>query len=81
MAVIEKKENNKLVLEVDNGDLEKINSVMEKWNFVDIQSMLRFMVSLLLITERNVLYIDKNKLPEGRIPADHLIKQPEQKNG
>ncbi|MDR1926874.1 MAG: hypothetical protein LBQ13_04340 [Endomicrobium sp.] len=75
MAVKEIKQEDKLVLELDNGDLEKFKETIKKWNFIDSQSLLRFAISLMLKTERNVLYIDINNKPEGRIPADHLIKQ------
>jgi len=68
-------EKEKLCLEIDNGELYSIKEVIKKWNFKDIQSFLRFSVSLLLKTERPVLYIDINGSPEGRIPAKHLLKE------
>jgi hypothetical protein len=67
-------EKEKLCLEIDNGKLYSIKEVIKKWNFKDIQSFLRFSVSLLLKTERSVLYIDVNGTPERRIPAKHLLK-------
>lgn len=32
MAVQSKKEDNKLILELDNGDLREFDKVMDKWN-------------------------------------------------
>jgi hypothetical protein len=74
MAVKELIEDNKLVLELDNGDLKKFQEVLGRWNFIDSQSLIRFVISLMLLTQRNILYIDINKLPEGRVPASHLLK-------
>ncbi|MDR2437252.1 MAG: hypothetical protein LBD17_04200 [Endomicrobium sp.] len=73
MTVKETKKDNKLVLELDNGDLEKLNNVISRWKFKDTQSFLRFAVSLMLKTNREVLYIDVNGQPEGRVPAPHLL--------
>jgi hypothetical protein len=77
MAVreIPTEEKEKLRLEIDNGELYSIKEVIKKWNFKDIQSFLRFSISLLLKTERTLLYIDVNGSPEGRIPAKHLLKE------
>jgi len=76
MAVreIPTEEKEKLRLEIDNGELYSIKEVIKKWNFKDIQSFLRFSISLLLKTERTLLYIDVNGSPEGRIPVKHLLK-------
>ena len=46
-----------LSLEIDNGDLAKLNEVMEKWNFKDYQSFLRFVISIMLVTEDKFLSI------------------------
>jgi hypothetical protein len=81
MAVIGNKKNNSLSLEIDNGDLQKLDEVINKWKFVDYQSFMRFTVSIMLKTERNILYIDVNNHPQGIIPADHLIKKEIQNAG
>jgi hypothetical protein len=35
----------------------------------------------MLKTERNVLYIDVNGIPKGKIPVQHLLKTSESKDG
>lgn len=75
MAVISTKKDNKLVLEIDNGDLTKMEEVLRKWNFKDEQSFLRFSVSILLETEGKSLWIKANGEPTSVIPAQHSLKE------
>lgn len=80
MAVKEITGNEELTLKLDNGDYEKFKEVLDKWKFKDSQSFLRFAISVMLLTERNVLYIDKDGFPEGKVPAEHLIKKEDVSN-
>lgn len=74
MAVISKEVGNKLILEIDNGDSEKLSIALEKWNFKDIQSYWRFCLSVLIETENNGLWIESNGIPERIMPAKHSLK-------
>lgn len=74
MAVRSRDENNKCIWEIDNGDLEKLRECMNKWSFLDEQSMLRFAVSLLLKAEGGEVTIKINGEPQRIAPADELLK-------
>lgn len=75
MAVSAKKSNQKLTLEIDNGDLLKIEEVIKKWSFKNEQAFLRFAVSLLIETEDKDLWIKSNGEPTRVEPADHSIEK------
>ncbi len=75
MAVSDRRKDTKLILEIDNGDLTKIDKVVEMWKFKDIQSFVRFTVSLLLETEDKELWIKHKGVPVRVEPADHSIKE------
>lgn len=68
------KENNKLILEFDNGDLEKIEQTMKKWNFKDYQSFTRFAVSTLLLVEDNNLSIKLDGMVKNIVPPANFRK-------
>lgn len=74
MAVISKEIDNKLILEIDNGDKTKLEEIMESWNFKDIQSFWRFSLSILLATEDKGLWIQANGQPRKIAPDDSLLK-------
>lgn len=50
-------------LRFTNGDVEKFNQVMAKYNFVDAQALIRFAVSIMLVAEDKVIKIKQ----EGNI--------------
>lgn len=72
------KENGRINLEVNQGDLTKMEQVLEEWNFKDIQSFWRFSISILLQTEEKKLWIQENGTPILIAPAKHSLKE---KNG
>lgn len=74
MAVLSKEVDNKLILEIDNGDSEKLSIALEKWNIKDIQSYWRFCLSVLIETENNGLWIESNGVPVRIMPAKHSLK-------
>lgn len=74
MSVKSKKYKDKLTLEIDNGDLLKMEEVLRRWNFKDEQSFWRFSISLLLQTEDKALWIKSNGSPIAIAPATHSIK-------
>lgn len=67
-------EDNKLTIEIDNGDLEKLNQCLESWNFKDHQSLLRFSMSVLLLAENQDLWIRTDNDVEKIIPAKDYLK-------
>lgn len=78
MSVLTKtieEEPRKISLEIDNGDLEAITDVMEKYNFKDEESMIRFILFVLLKSENNTVYIDEGEKKVSLTPAAHLLKQ------
>jgi len=74
MSVKSRVENDKLILELDNGDKTKMQEVLKRWNFKDEQSFLRFSVSLLLETEDKALWMKTNGETVSIAPAKHSIK-------
>ena len=74
MAVIPNRKDGKLFLEIDNGDLDKMEEVLTKWNFKDEQSFWRFSLSILIETEDKALWIKTNGEPTPVAPARHSIK-------
>lgn len=74
MSVQTKEAENKLILELDNGDKTKIEEALKKWNFKDMQSLLRFSVSVLLETEDKALWIKSNGESTLIAPAKHSIR-------
>ena len=75
MAVITiHKTSKELTLKIDNGDLTKMEEVLKRWNFKDIQSFWRFSIRVLLETEDKGLWIKSNGSLIPIAPADHSIK-------
>lgn len=73
MAVVSTKEKNKLILEIDNGDLLKMEEAILRWKFKNEQAFLRFVVSALLESEDTKIgIIDKGALVPI-VPADHSL--------
>ncbi len=73
-VIIDNQTEKEIILKIDNGDLTKMNEVIQKWNFKDIQSFWRFSISILLQTEGKKLWIQENGNPILIAPADHSIK-------
>ena len=74
MAVISKIDDEKLVLVLDNGDQIKLDEVINKWNFKDYQSFLRFAVSTMLLNEDNFLSIKLDGSLQDIKPPAHSLK-------
>ena len=68
-----KKDTDKLILEFTNGDIEKYNAVMDKFQFKDAQAFIRFASSVLLETDDNVVGIIKNGAIQAVSPQKDLI--------
>lgn len=75
MITIESKSNDEMKLKFTNGDIVKFDEVMAKYNFVDAQALIRFAVSMMLVTEDNVLQIKQKGKITPIEPADHSVKK------
>lgn len=74
MAVKSSSSESKLTLDIDNGDLSKLTEVMDKWKFKDHQSMLRFAISIMLLTEDKKLWMQSKGEQTQIVPADDLVR-------
>lgn len=63
-----------LVLKIDNGDLQALNTALERYRFVDIEALIRYALVALLESEDNRLYIKKNNETVTLRPNENLIK-------
>jgi len=75
MAVKSKKNENNLILELDNGDLTKLDAAMEKWHFKDYQSLLRFVVSMLILNETTSFTLQMDNRQQDVVPSADLLKE------
>jgi hypothetical protein len=66
-------EDNKLHLIIDNGDVDKLDQVLNKWSFKDYQSLMRFSVSILLLAEDKSISIKMNGMQTKIQPAPDLL--------
>lgn len=65
-------------INVDNGDLKAINTVLKQWTFNDVPAMLRFVIAVLLSTQDKKLYAEKDGKKIILTPADSLLKDGEE---
>jgi hypothetical protein len=75
MAIRDAVQDEKLHLIIDNGDLDKLDLVLDKWSFKDYQSLIRFSVSLLLLTEDKSISIKMKGLQKEVQPAADLLNE------
>jgi hypothetical protein len=61
-------------LEIDNGDLQALREVIEKYKFKNEEALLRFIMFVLLKAEKNAVYIDEGEKTVALTPARHLLK-------
>ena len=60
----------KVALEIDNGDLEAIKTVMEQYGFVSEEALLRYVLVSLLNSTDNRLHVKRN----GNIVAMNIAE-------
>ncbi|MCW1891838.1 MAG: hypothetical protein KIH65_001170 [Candidatus Uhrbacteria bacterium] len=63
------------ILAIDNGDLQALKEVMETYNFIDQQALLRYALVSLLSSEDNTLYIREDGNIVAMKIADLLVKK------
>lgn len=74
MATKAEKIGDVLKLELDGGDNKKFYEAMDKWNFKDEQCLLRFAISVLLLTEDKQVGILESGVMHGIAPQKFLLK-------
>jgi hypothetical protein len=81
MAVKSSVANETLYLEIDNGDKAKIEKVMQDWHFKNMESFLRFFVSVATESydKKTVAFINQDSILQKALPADHLLEQADEK--
>lgn len=70
----ENSNDEKLFLELDNGDKKKFQQLLNDWNFKDEQALLRFAMSVMLETTDKTLTITKENGDIKVVPADDYLK-------
>ena len=75
MITVESKKDDEMILKFTNGDIAKFDEVMKKYNFVDAQALIRFAVSILLVTENKFVQIRKDGELMTVEPAEHSVKK------
>lgn len=81
MAIKSTLHDDTLQLIVDNGDRTKMDEIMNDWEFKDYQSMIRFLLSIALVTEDKYIGIKKNGRYTPIGPSAELIKKSGDSNG
>lgn len=75
MIVEKDRKDGHMILDFTNGDIEKFDQVMKRYNFVDAQALIRFAVSLMLVTEDKVIQIKQDGQITAIEPAEHSVKK------
>lgn len=65
----------KLILEFENGDREKFQTLLHDWNFKDEQSILRFMMAILGKSVDNTVGIYTQNGLKAVVPEDELLNK------
>lgn len=65
----------RVALEIDNGDLEAVKTVMEQYGFVNEEALLRYVLVSLLNATDNRLYVKRNGNIVAMNIADMLLKK------
>lgn len=61
-------------LKVDNGDLQAIKQLLERYKFINIEAALRYGIVSMMEAQDNVLYAKKGDETIALHPTDKLIK-------
>ncbi len=63
----------KMTLEFDNGDKEKFEQLMQNWRFKDEQSLIRFAMSVMLLTIDQTVTITTDDGDQKVKPANDFL--------
>ena len=79
MAIIKKSEDEqKIELEVNNGDLQALKEIIKSWGFADETKALRFGIAILAKASsggNNKIYIDENGDKVSLVPGEGLAEE------
>lgn len=67
-------EDVKITLELDNGDLEALSTIVDQYSFKDFQAALRFALVVLLKASGDVVYVKEGDNKVALTPSDSLLK-------
>ena len=64
--------NDKKAIIFDNGDWQKANKILKDWDFVDIQTMMRTMMSVFLLTHNKKIGLvnERGEMESFGFPED-----------
>lgn len=79
MAIIKKSEDNvngSRTVEINNGDLKALADIINRWEFKDVESALRYAIAVLTIAQDKKLFYEKDDGEKVTIePADSLKRE------
>lgn len=76
MAIKIVKNENDMVLTIDNGDRQAFDDVMKKYHFISEQELIRFTLVVLLRAEKNGVYIEENNQRVFMSPSREITNPP-----
>lgn len=78
MAIIKKSgDDQKIEIEVNNGDLQALKQIIKDWGFADEAKALRFGIAVLVKAStggKNKVYIDENGDKVSLVPGEGLVE-------
>ncbi len=61
------------LLVLNNGDKAALDKIIERWDFKDATSFLRFVMAVMLKAENNKLFFEVQGIQTGATPSDDLL--------
>lgn len=78
MSIVKKSdEKDKIILEIDNGDLQALKAIESEWDFADESGVFRFALAVLTKAKDKAVYVDENGKKVALSPGDSLLKKKE----
>ena len=75
MSITAKDEKNIMSLNLDNGDRKTFLELKDKWKFKDEQSAMRFMMSIMVLSQDRIITINTDEGQQSVIPAANYTIQ------
>ena len=63
------------IIKLDKGDLDALKDIMDQYNFVDQQALLRYALAVLLYSDDNKLYVSRDGSMLSLSASDQLIEK------
>ncbi len=74
MITEKERKDDLMILEFTNGDIEKFDKVMKKYNFVNAQALIRYAVSILLVNEAKEVMIKQDGSFVPVVPVETICE-------